>query len=184
VNSNPAKEEALTRQTTTLITLLVLLLWAPPAQAQAPAGSEKRAAPKLELQVSVLNLTLPGKQELAPKRVSKPAGARPGDRLAYALLCRNVGAEQAREAEVTDRIPFGTVYEAGSATSEGARVTFSLDGAKTFKREPLTYETTDATGKKVKKPVPPSMITHLRWTFEEPLAPSAERLVRFNVRVK
>ena len=105
-----------------LMTLLALLL-----ATGASAKSQLSISMQAEKEVTIDKET---------KRV-KADKVEPGVVIFYTLSYVNSGDEAATNAVLDDPIPKGTVYLAGSAYGEGAEVTFSIDGGKTFKKPSL-----------------------------------------------
>lgn len=85
-----------------------------------------------------------------------------GEQLYYTIRVTNPGQEPVDDVIVTKQLPYGVDYVSGSAAGPGCRIELSLDGGATFER---------ASGK--------GAYTHLRWIFEQPLAPRATALLRF-----
>jgi uncharacterized repeat protein (TIGR01451 family) len=108
----------------------------------------------------------------------------PGDVVEYVLTYANQGTETATDVHVDDAIPKGTVYLANTATGEGAEVTFSSDGGKTFAPAVrLTYELRLPSGAVEKRVATPAEYTHVRWTLRS-VPPGATGKVAFRVKVK
>ncbi len=85
-----------------------------------------------------------------------------GEQLYYTIRVTNPGKEPVNDVTVTKQLPYGVDYAPGSAAGPGCRIELSLDGGATFER---------ASGK--------AAYTHVRWIFEQPLAPGATALLRF-----
>lgn len=85
-----------------------------------------------------------------------------GEQLFYTIRVTNPGQEQVEDVTVTKQLPYGVNYVPGSAAGPGCRIELSLDGGVTFER---------ASGK--------GAYTHVRWIFDQPLAPGATALLRF-----
>jgi uncharacterized repeat protein (TIGR01451 family) len=85
-----------------------------------------------------------------------------GEQVYYTIRLTNPGHDPVKDIVVTKPLPYGVDYVPGSATGPGCVVEFSSDGGTTFAR---------ARGK--------GAYTHVRWTFEHPLAPGATALLRF-----
>ncbi len=85
-----------------------------------------------------------------------------GEQLYYTIRVTNSGREPVSDVMVTKQLPYGVNYMPGSATGPGCRIELSLDGGVTFER---------AGGK--------GAYTHVRWIFDQPLAPGATALLRF-----
>jgi uncharacterized repeat protein (TIGR01451 family) len=85
-----------------------------------------------------------------------------GEQLYYTVRVTNPGQQPVDDVIVTKQLPYGVNYVPGSAAGPGCRIELSLDGGATFER---------ASGK--------AAYTHVRWIFEQPLAPGATALLRF-----
>lgn len=117
------------------------------------------------------------------KRVAA-TNAAPGEILFYTLTYANAGNESATSAVVDNPIPTGTVYLPGSATGQGADISFSIDGGKTFKKPSLlTYEVKLPSGKLDQRVASPEEYTHVRWTITTIPAGGNGKL-GFQVKVK
>jgi hypothetical protein len=72
-------------------------------------------------------------------------------------------------------------YVDGSVSTSGMRVTFSVDGGKSFAaKESLKVLGEDG----ALRAALPTDFTHIRWQFEKPLAPGETRAVSFSARVE
>ncbi|MBK5276639.1 MAG: DUF11 domain-containing protein [Desulfuromonadales bacterium] len=108
----------------------------------------------------------------------------PGDVVFYTMSYVNSGDEAATAAVMDDPIPKGTLYVSGSAYGEGAEITFSIDGGKTFKKPSLlTYEFKSPNGAIEKRSASPEEYTHIRWTVSV-IPPRVSGKVGFQVRMK
>ena len=85
-----------------------------------------------------------------------------GEQLYYTIRVTNPGQKPVDDVIVTKQLPYGVDYVPGSAAGPGCRAELSLDGGVTFERA----------GSK-------GTYTHVRWIFEQPLAPGATALLRF-----
>ena len=110
--------------------------------------------------------------------------AEAGDVLVYTLRIANEGPAPALKAKVLDPIPRGTVLIAGSASGDGTRITYSIDGAESFATYPITRTAVRDDGTRTEVPVGMDEYTHVRWTLMEPLAPGQTRIAQFKVRVQ
>jgi uncharacterized repeat protein (TIGR01451 family) len=105
----------------------------------------------------------------------------PGGAVIYTLRAENKGAKPADDVVVTDPIPEHMDYIDGSASSVGTRLTFSVDGGKTWApKEKLQVRGKDG----VTHTATAEELTHIRWQFEKPLAPGESRSVEFRARVE
>lgn len=141
------------------------------------------AKPRLELAIEQLREVADPQAGSAAVRLVPATEVHPGDVVQYVLRCVNRGDEVARDAVIGDPIPPGTTYVAGSAGGEGAEVTFSSDGGKTYAPAVrLTYEIKTPAGAVEKRIATPGDYTHVRWTLRA-VEPGRASTVSFKVRV-
>ncbi len=94
----------------------------------------------------------------------------PGQVIEYALTYENTGTAALKDIIVTGPVPNATAYIGKSAyTAAKAELLVSIDGGKTFEKEPVKRMVKDAAGKKVQKIIPPAEYTHVRWNMKEAL---------------
>jgi uncharacterized repeat protein (TIGR01451 family) len=107
-----------------------------------------------------------------------------GEIVNWKILSENAGHGAARDYKTIGQIPKGTVFVAGSATSDApARVTYSIDNGKTYAASPTVSEKQpDGTMKQVAAPV--SMYTQVRYEWTDPLASGGKLAASYQVRVK
>jgi len=158
---------------------LAILILLPAWSARAV---ENGASPGLEIQataeVEVAVKGADGREEIKRMPAAKVV---PGTTVIYTLHAKNTSQKPAADVVVTDPIPEHVEYVDGSITHEGARVTFSVDGGKTWgAKEQLKVKASDGT----MRAALPSDFTHIRWTFEKPLAPGESRAVSFRAKVE
>jgi len=141
------------------------------------------AGPRLELRIEQLREVPDEQAGGAAVRLVPASAVHPGDVVQYVLRYVNRGDEVARDAVIGDPIPQGTTYIAGSAAGEGAEVTFSSDGGKTYASAVrLTYEIKTPAGAVEKRIATPGDYTHVRWTLRA-VEPGGAGTVSFKVRV-
>ncbi len=110
------------------------------------------------------------------------AVARPGDVIRYALVFTNVTAGPVKNIQFVDPIPKGMIYVPGSAAADHpARIEYSIDGGKSYSAQPTIQVVEDS--RKVEKPAPRQMYTHVRWTVLGSLAPQARVMAEFRTQV-
>lgn len=160
----------------TAIVALAALLTVPWAQAQAQGQGHIKLTSRAWQEKQVFNSE--GKKEL--KRVPA-AKVLPGDEVIFTISYENIGKQAAENAEITDPIPAHMTYTPNSAQGAGTRITFSVDGGKTYAM-PGKLFIFDAAGRKY--PARPQDYTHIRWTFEKPLPPGAKGEVSFRAVLK
>ena len=112
----------------------------------------------------------------------------PGDRLVFVNAYRNTGGEAVSGFVVNNPLPGAVVFDA--VEQDWAQV--SVDGGKTF-GELGSLTVTDApaepsTDGEAATPAPraatPADVTHVRWTFADPIAPGEAGEVAFRGRVR
>ena len=147
------------------------------------ASAAALAAPRVEIAITQAKEVADTKNGARETRLVPTTEAATGDVLQYTLAYKNSGDEAARDAVIDDPIPKGTSYVASSAAGEGAEISFSVDGGKTFAPPvKLTYEFRLPSGQVEKRSATPSDYTHVRWTVRS-IAPGATGKVTFRVRV-
>ena len=99
-----------------------------------------------------------------------------GDEVHYTVRVRNPGEAPVADVVVTKRLPFGVVYQPGSAAGPACDVQFSADGGLTF-APPERPRAANLRKSARKGPAPE--YTHVRWVMRKPLAPGATALLRF-----
>jgi len=106
-----------------------------------------------------------------------------GQTIRYVITATNKGDQPALKLTPMGKIPAGTTYEAGSASSAHAlRIEYSIDQGKAWSIRPtITVHT--PTGNIV-KPANPAAYTNLRWVADKPLDPNAVVVYSYAVRVK
>ncbi len=110
----------------------------------------------------------------------KAATVVPGDEVIYTIYYTNVGDKSADKVVVTNPLPGEMVYVDGSAAGDGAVVTFSVDGGKTY--APAGKLTVlDADGNERRAIT--DDYTHIRWTLENPVASGEGGSVDFRARL-
>jgi uncharacterized repeat protein (TIGR01451 family) len=145
--------------------------------------SEAWAKPLLEISVEQLRQVVEERDGARRVKLVPTTEAQPGDVVQYVLTYANRGEEAARDAVIDDAIPRGTTYLADTAAGEGAEITFSSDGGRTYAPAvKLTYEIKLPNGVVEKRLATPSDYTHVRWTVKQ-VAPGASGTVSFKVKV-
>jgi uncharacterized repeat protein (TIGR01451 family) len=141
------------------------------------------AAPKITFSIAQFKEVAEQKGGVRSTKLVPAASVSPGDVVEYVLTYANQGDAPAVDANIDDAIPKGTTYLANTATGEGAEVTFSSDGGKTFAPAvKLTYEFRSPSGAVEKRVATPAEYTHVRWTLKQ-VRPGATGKVSFRVKV-
>lgn len=91
--------------------------------------------------------------------------AEPGQIIFYTLTYKNSGDQAATDVKLKDPIPKETKYITGSAFGDGARITFSADGGKTFQEQTLvSFKIKNTDGSISEKHASPDQYTDICWT--------------------
>ena len=143
--------------------------------ASVHAAADIRLKAVAEVEVTVVN----DKGETEVKRVPA-AKVVPGTEVIYTITVSNLGDQPADSVVVTDPIPENTTYVDRSAFGAGTKITFSVDGGKSY----------DLAGKlKVKdaagnlRAATASDYTHIRWVLNFTLKPKDVAPVWFKARL-
>jgi len=156
---------------------LSILLPAWSAHAIESAGSPAVEI-KITAEVEVKVKKPDGREEV--KRVPA-AQVPPGESVIYTLNAKNTSEKPAGDVVMTDPIPAQMEYVDGSVSADGARVTFSVDGGKSFAaKESLKVRGKDG----AMRAALPADFTHIRWQLEKPLAPGETRAVSFRAKLE
>jgi uncharacterized repeat protein (TIGR01451 family) len=115
--------------------------------------------------------------------IESGAVVNPGDILRYNLVGQNNGNGPAKNLVLTQPIPKGTVYILKSATANGAKLSFSIDGGKTFSPNPVVAVKLP-NGKVEQRPAPASMYSIARWDFNQPVNAKSSVKLSYKVAVK
>ena len=108
----------------------------------------------------------------------------PYDVVLYTIEYKNEGAGEARDAKIVDPIPRETAFIVGSAKGDGADISFSVDGGKTYHRPPVKVTVTREDGKKEEIDAPPESYTHIKWVITKRLQPGETGKASFRATVK
>ncbi|MBW4622811.1 MAG: DUF11 domain-containing protein [Cyanosarcina radialis HA8281-LM2] len=107
----------------------------------------------------------------------------PGDVIRYNLVGQNQGGRPAKNVVFTQPIPKGTVYVLNSATNNTTKVSFSIDGGKTFVANP-TIQVKLANGKVETRPAPAEQYSFVRWDVKQAINPKSTVKVSYQVKVR
>ena len=149
------------------------------ALALAPAAALARPDVVLHLSGASVQKTASG-EKLTP--LDPNVKLKTGEVVLWTLVANNKGSDPALHLEPSDKIPAGTAYITGSASTTGGAPQFSTDAGKTWSSKPMVTVQT-STGP-VQKPADPSSYTNIRWIADKPLAPKGSARFTYEVRVK
>lgn len=151
---------------------------APRASHAAPPAAAETPRPHVNMMMAA-TIWRDG-QEIQP---DKAGDIRPGDLVTYTVVSRNDGGVSAKNFRARGRVPAGTTYVGGSALSEGAELSFSIDGGKSFHARP-TIEEKQADGSVRLVPAPAAMYTDVTFTYRSQIEPRATVTGSYQVYVK
>ena len=104
----------------------------------------------------------------------------PGDEVRYSLTYANEGADAAEKVRLTMPVPSEVTYIEASADDAVSEVTFSADGGQSFSaREELVMVSDDGA-----RLATAEEITHIQWTFIEPIPAASTGDVSFRAVLK
>ena len=111
----------------------------------------------------------------------EPKTAVPGDVMMYTITFENKGNDSAEGIVINDPIPNNSKYRINSAIGKNTKISFSIDGGKTF-GNPEELVVKDKNGKEWK--AKPESYTHIRWVYNKPLMPGEKSEVTFKTQIK
>jgi len=97
----------------------------------------------------------------------------PGDVVRYRLTFTNVTPHAVKSVVFENPLPAGLHYQDGTATADRDKVAiqYSIDGGKSYSAQPMIEVEVD--GKRVQRPAPADMYTHIRWSVPGSVLPGA-----------
>jgi uncharacterized repeat protein (TIGR01451 family) len=125
-------------------------------------------------------------QDIVSWQGGNQLAAQPGDVLRYRLLGKNEGDRPIKNLTLTQPVPKGTVFvlkSAKAASSQSARITYSIDAGRSFVAVP-TVQVTLANGTVETRPAPAEAYTHIRWNLPDILAAKAPVNAEYQVKVR
>jgi len=110
----------------------------------------------------------------------------PEEVVEYQLTYTNKGVANISGLTVVGPVPAGTAYLSDSASADvAATLKVSIDGGKTFVKEPVTKTVVKSNGEVIESIVPPDQYTHLQWKASEAISSDGgKQFYRYRVRVK
>ena len=142
------------------------------SQLTQPAAAQVAAAQK------PIVLKLAQSKKVADKKGFKlvpVTKASPGDTIVYSIAANNISNRPISNLVINQKIRPGTTYVLNSATPvTGATLAFSIDGGKSYVASPVFD----------KKPAPAATYTNVRWAFTSSIAPKAQNILSYEVRVR
>lgn len=134
------------------------------ARADAAGGVELTTTAEVEVVAENPDGTISVSRESALKVV-------PGDEVVYTMHYRNAAAEVAEEVVITNPIPEHMTLMRTGGLAPDLTLAFSVDGGRSFGAL-ADLQVVGADGRP--RPATAADCTHLRWSFQRPLAPGEE----------
>jgi uncharacterized repeat protein (TIGR01451 family) len=163
-------------RTLSIIALLSLLSTVAGA-VQAATETKQTITLKNVAEVAVAVVMPDGKKAIKHLPVSK---ATVGTEIIYTTTFTNTGEKPAGSIIITNPVPENTCYVRRSASGANTDISFSVDGGKSFSA-PDKLKIMEGHRQ---RPVRPSDITHVRWTYRGELAAGKSSDVSFKVVIK
>ncbi len=148
-----------------------------------------QAKPQVQLRLTadkkIVKQDVQGKPTVTWLSLQGNVVVQPGDVIRYTVNGANSGSRPASNLVVTQPIPKQTAYVLNSSATinSTATVTYSIDNGKTFVAKP-TVQVKLANGKVETQNAPAEAYTHVRWKFNNTIAPKSTVGAVYQVRVK
>ncbi|MBD1842102.1 hypothetical protein H6F89_01485 [Cyanobacteria bacterium FACHB-63] len=143
--------------------------------------------PRVELRLiakqKLVRKNAQGKEQVAWDELTKDTMVQKGTMLRFQVVAKNTGDRAAEKLVITQPVPKGTIYEIGTAIPSGAELSYSIDGGKTFSANPLV-QVTLPDGRTEMQLAPAEAYSHVRWTFDRPIAPKNGLEITYDVSVR
>lgn len=132
-----------------------------------------------QLSASVVSVDAQGKESF--RKVNKAA---PGQTIQYNLTYSNNSEKAFKGLVVTGPVPAHTHYLANTAATQvAAERMVSIDGGKTFEKEPVKRQQKMADGSVKTVVIPASKYTHIRWKANDTLVSKGQQQYTYRVKV-
>jgi uncharacterized repeat protein (TIGR01451 family) len=139
----------------------------------------------LGVQKKIVQKDQEGKEKVSWQELKGKAVVQPGDVIRYTVSGKNSSDRAVNNLVVTQPIPKQTAYMLNSAAvkNKGAKITYSIDNGKSFVEKP-TVQVKLPNGKVETRPAPAELYTHLRWKFEQSIAPATPVNATYQVKIR
>ncbi len=138
---------------------------------QSPLSSEMKAF--------VVQKTTSGKEKLTSVK-----SAEPGQTIQYQLIYKNKGKGTLKGLTVTGPVPANTHFVEKSAnTRVKSDLLVSIDGGKTFEKQPVKRMKVMPDGSKKMIIIPADKYTHIRWKTKSALKSGGKQVFSYRVKV-
>jgi uncharacterized repeat protein (TIGR01451 family) len=187
---NPMKRRLSVYLSLTVLTAGSLLLNSPVLANLQQAGMRIAQAvqqPKVKLILSaekkIVQVDSQGQQTISWQPLKGSVVVQPGNVLRYTMTSESPNQKTVKNFVATQPIPNKTVYVLSSARGNGATLSFSIDGGKTFVASPKVKIKLE-NGKEELRPAPATRYTHVRWNYGQKSIPVASIKASYEVTIK
>ena len=143
------------------------------------AANKQQAPLNTDMKAFVVTVDAEGKETL---RTAKQA--EPGEVIQYRITSTNSSKQALKGLKAVGPIPANTRYVGQSAyTKIKSNLQVSIDGGKTFEKEPVKREKTMPNGSVETVIIPTSQYTHIRWTANDALTSGSQHVYNYRVKV-
>jgi len=145
----------------------------------AVAANKTQSPLTSEMTAFVVHKDAAGKEKLKAAK-----SAEPGQTIQYQLTYKNKGQGVLKGLAVTGPIPANTHFLAKSThTKVNSDVVVSIDGGKTYEKEPVKRLKVMSDGEKKMVTVPADKYTHVRWKTKSALNAGGKQVFSYRVKV-
>lgn len=143
------------------------------------AASQQSSPLNTNMKAFVVTVDAKGKEKLQTAK-----RAEPGQVIQYQITSTNAGKQQLKGLMAVGPIPAHTRYVGQSAyTKTKANMQVSIDGGKTFEKEPVKRKQTMPDGSVKMVIIPADQYTHIRWQAKDALVSGSKHVYNYRVKV-
>lgn len=129
------------------------------------------------VELATVSVTADGEERIT---FAPATDVEPGEQVRYRLVYDNDGTEAADQVSLVMPIPAEVTYLEGSVDGTAGLVTFSSDNGETYAPRDAVL-VADGT---VERVASAAEITHIKWQFEQPIAPAESGAISFMAVLK
>lgn len=146
----------------------------------ATFAANKQPSPlSTDMQAFVVTVDAKGKEKLQAAKKAEP-----GQVIQYQITSINSGQRKLKGLMAVGPIPVHTHYVGKSAhTKIKASMQVSIDGGKTFEKEPVKRNKKMTDGSMKMVVIPTKQYTHIRWKANNALASGSKHVYNYRVKV-
>ena len=144
----------------------------------AAAGKSKQPL-RLDMKAFVVHQDKQGKDILKPAKMAEP-----GQVIEYQVTYKNQGKQAYKTGAITGPIPANMHYLAKTTkTKVRSELLVSVDGGKTYEKEPVKRQQKMENGKMKMVIIPADQYTHVRWKPTNKIKAGEKQTYNFRVKV-